>query len=89
MKITDVKVFKVKKSKKNGNLKAFASITFDDAFVVKNLRIVEGTKGLFVSMPSQKGNDDEYYDVAFPITKKLRNEITKAVLESFEDEDEL
>jgi len=85
MKITEVKVFEVKQSKKNSTLKAFASVTFDKEFVVKNLRIIDGEKGLFVAMPSQLGSDNKYYDIAFPITAEFREKITDAVLKEYED----
>lgn len=84
--VTSVKVFefKAKKGKAN-NLKAFASITLNEAFVVTGLKILEGKKGLFVTMPQTSGKDNEYFDVAFPLSKELREEITDAVIAEYED----
>lgn len=83
MKITEVRVFPL--SKKDSNLKAFASITLDDAVCITGIRIVEGKMGLFVSMPQSKDNEGEYHDVAFPITKEAREEMQDAVLDAYED----
>lgn len=82
MKITEVRVFPL--SKKDSTLKAFASITIDDAICITGIRIVEGKLGLFVSMPQSKDNEGEYHDVAFPITKEAREEIQDAVLDEYE-----
>ena len=72
----------------SGKTKGFATITMDDCFVVSGLKIVEGQNGLFVSMPSQK-KKEEYKDVCYPITKEFREQITKVVLDKFNDtEDE-
>lgn len=83
MKITEVRVFPL--SKKDSNLKAFASVTIDDAVCITGIRIVEGKMGLFVSMPQSKDNEGEYHDVAFPITKEAREEMQDAVLDAYED----
>ncbi len=79
MNITDVRVFPVASG---GNLKAFASLTFEESFVVRGIKIVEGKNGLFASMPDRewKGN---YYDVCFPLTNALREEIQESVLSAF------
>jgi len=61
-------------------LKAYASITFDDCFVVRNLRVIEGKRGLFVAMPSKKRKDGTHQDIAHPITKEMREKIENAVL---------
>ena len=82
MKITEVRVFPL--SKKDSNLKAFASITIEDAVCITGIRIVEGKLGLFVSMPQSKDNEGEYHDVAFPITKEAREAIQDAVLDEYE-----
>lgn len=65
-------------------VKAFASITLDDEFVVHDLRIIEGQKGLFVAMPSRKLPNGEFRDVAHPIKPEVREMIQTAVLEEFE-----
>ena len=79
MKITKVRVFLQKEEK----LKAYASIVFDDVFVVDNLRIIKGEKGLMVCMPSRKKNDGTFKDVAHPISNSFRKEIEDAVLEEY------
>lgn len=72
-----------------GNQLANASITLDDAFVIRNLRVMNGSNGLFVSMPPQKGLDkdgkEKFYDAAFPLNKELRGEINKAVLDAYSE----
>lgn len=79
MKITDVRIFPVAR---DGNLKAFASLTFEESFVVRGIKIVEGKNGLFAAMPDRewKGN---YYDVCFPLTNTLREKIQDRVLSAF------
>ena len=65
MNITDVRVRKVTKE---GKMKAVVSITIDDEFVVHDIKVIEGEKGLFIAMPSRKATDGEYRDIAHPIT---------------------
>lgn len=79
MEITDVKIFPRDEAK----LKAFASITFDDSFRVKGLRVVEGSNGLFVAMPSRKLPDGSFEDIAHPLTKEMKDIIQKRVLEEY------
>lgn len=71
-----------------GSTKALASITLDDAFVVSGLKVMNGSNGLFVNMPSQKGTDNDgnvkYYDTAFPLNKELRGEINNVVLDAYQ-----
>lgn len=81
--ITNVSIYP---SQSNTSLKAFATLEIDSAFVVKGIRIIEGKQGLFVAMPSHKGDDGEYYDDAFPITKKAREDINEAILAMYEEE---
>lgn len=66
-----------------GNVKAIASANLDDCFAVKNIRVVEGKNGLFVSMPSYKGQDGEYHDLCFPTTPELRKQLNGAVTEAY------
>lgn len=66
-----------------GSVKATASAYLDDCFVVKNIRVVEGKNGLFVSMPSYKGTDGEYHDLCFPTTPELRKQLNGAVAEAY------
>lgn len=78
----EVSSVRVRRLKSGGTLKAFASVTFDEMFVVHDIRVVEGQKGLFVAMPSRK-TDDGYRDVAHPITSEARHSIHTAVLQAY------
>ena len=80
MKITEVRIF----PKGEEKLKAYAAITFDEVFVVHNLRIVKGEKGLMVCMPSRKKNDGTFKDIAHPITNDFRHELEQVVLGEYE-----
>lgn len=82
--ITNVSIYPINNT--DSNLKAFATLEIDSAFVVKGIRIIEGKSGLFVAMPSHKGDDGEYYDDAFPITKKAREDVNEAILAMYEEE---
>ena len=81
MQITDVRVRKVAKE---GKMKAIVSITIDNEFVVHDIKIIEGDKGLFIAMPSRKAHDGEYRDIAHPINSETRSRIQNAVLEAYE-----
>lgn len=81
MKITDVRVRKITKE---GKMKAIVSITLDDEFVVHDIKVIEGEKGLFIAMPSKKAADGEYRDIAHPINSGTRDTIQKMILESYE-----
>ena len=81
MQITDVRVRKVAKE---GKLKAVVSITMDEEFVVHDIKVIEGEKGLFIAMPSKKAVDGEYRDIAHPINSDTRNTIQKLILEKYE-----
>lgn len=72
-----------------GNLKAYASVNIGSAFAVKNLRIIEGSKGLFVAMPSVKNHKGEYDDIFFPITTESREALNKAVITAYEQKLEM
>lgn len=84
MKITDIRIRLI--SNAESKLKAVASITIDDCFVVHDIKVLEGNQGLFVSMPSRKTPDGEYKDVAHPINTATREEINKLVLARYEEE---
>ena len=84
MKITDVRVRIVKKD--DSKLKAVASVTFDDCFVIHDIKIIEGSDGPFIAMPSRKTNDGEYKDIAHPIKHETREEIIKAILAAYAEE---
>lgn len=81
MKITDVRVRKIAKE---GKMKAIVSITIDNEFVVHDIKVIEGEKGLFIAMPSKKATDGEYRDIAHPINSETREGIQKIILESYE-----
>ena len=82
MQITDVRVRKVEKE---GKMKAVVSITIDDEFVVHDIKVIEGEKGLFIAMPSRKAADGEYRDIAHPINSVTRAEIQQIILTRYEE----
>ena len=82
MKITDVIVRKVAKEWKR---KAVVSITMDDEFVVHDIKVIEGEKGLFIAMPSKKALDGEYRDIAHPINSGTRERIQSIILSRYEE----
>lgn len=81
MKITDVRVRKIAKE---GKMKAIVSITLDEEFVVHDIKVIEGEKGLFIAMPSKKATDGEYRDIAHPINSDTREKIQATILDSYE-----
>ena len=81
MQITDVRVRKVTKE---GKMKAVVSITLDNEFVVHDIKVIEGEKGLFIAMPSRKAADGEYRDIAHPINSETRERIQSIILEKYE-----
>ncbi len=78
MNITDVRVRRVN----GGKVKAYASVTFDDEFVVHNIKVLDGRNGLYVAMPSRKVGD-EFKDVAHPITQQFREKLQSAVIDAY------
>ncbi|MGI6006998.1 MAG: septation regulator SpoVG [Ruminococcus sp.] len=82
MNITDVRVRKVAKE---GKMKAVVSITLDEEFVVHDIKVIEGEKGLFIAMPSRKATDGEYRDIAHPINSQTRERIQNIILEKYEE----
>ena len=80
MQITDVRVRKIAKE---GKMKAIVSITLDDEFVVHDIKVIEGEKGLFIAMPSKKATDGEYRDIAHPINSATREAIQNIILDSY------
>ena len=81
MNITDVRVRKVAKE---GKMKAVVSITIDEEFVVHDIKVIEGEKGLFIAMPSRKTTDGEYRDIAHPINSNTRDMIQTIILNKYE-----
>ena len=82
MKITDVRIRKVAK---DGKMKAVVSITLDGEFVVHDIKVIEGEKGLFIAMPSRKVSDGEYRDIAHPINSSTRDTIQMTILEKYQE----
>ena len=81
MQITDVRVRKITKE---GKMKAIVSITLDDEFVVHDIKVIEGEKGMFIAMPSRKATDGEYRDIAHPINSGTRDMIQRLILDKYE-----
>ncbi|HBT50377.1 MAG: Putative septation protein SpoVG [Caldanaerobacter subterraneus] len=81
MKITDVRV---RKLNDEGRMKAVVSVTFDNEFVVHDIKVIEGQNGLFIAMPSRKTPEGEFKDIAHPINSDTRNKLQKAILEEYE-----
>ena len=82
MNITDVRVRKVAKE---GKMKAVVSITIDDEFVVHDIKVIEGEKGLFIAMPSRKATDGEYRDIAHPINSGTRDKIQTLIIDKYQE----
>lgn len=82
MEITEVKVFPVNEER----LKAYVTITIDNAFVVRDLKIIKGNEGLFVAMPSKKRKDGQFKDIAHPLNQETRDAIEQAVFDAYEKE---
>ena len=81
MNITDVKVF-IRESKQ---LKAFVNIVIDDAFIVRNIKVIEGENGLFVAMPSRRISTGEYRDIAHPINTEARTEVENIIIKKYKE----
>jgi stage V sporulation protein G len=82
MQITDIRIRVVNKESK---MKAIVSVTFDDAFVVHDIKVIEGEKGLFIAMPSKKTPDGEYRDVAHPINVEMRAKVQNMILSKYQE----
>ena len=81
MNITDVRIRKITEE---GKMKAIASITFDNEFVVHDIKVIDGQNGLFIAMPSRKIAEGEYRDVAHPLVSETRNQIKDAILSAYD-----
>ncbi len=81
MKITDVKVF----IRESNQLKAFVNIVIDDAFIIRNIKVIEGENGIFVAMPSRRVSSGEYRDIAHPINTETRNMIEQIIIEKYKE----
>ena len=82
MQITDIRVRKINAE---GRMKAVVSVTFDDAFVVHDIKVIEGQDKLFVAMPSRKTPDGEFKDIAHPINAEMRETLQAAIIQKYEE----
>ena len=82
MHVTDVRVRRIARE---GKMRAVVSITIDNVFVVHDIKVIEGEKGLFIAMPSKKSADGEYRDIAHPINSETRNMLESIILKSYEE----
>jgi stage V sporulation protein G len=85
MNITDVRVRKIDKE---GKMKAVVSVTLDDEFVVHDIKVIEGEKGLFIAMPSRRSADGEFRDIAHPINTATRDHLQAVVLDAYKKAEE-
>jgi len=76
----DVKISTIRPE---GNIKAYASVNLNDCFAVRNVKVVDSSKGLFIAMPSYKAGNGEYKDICFPITKEFREQLNNAVIDAY------
>lgn len=83
MQVTEVRIRKVNQD--GSRMKAVCSVTFDDVFVVHDIKVVEGEKGLFIAMPSKKTPAGEFRDIAHPITSEARQFIQDAILKKYQE----
>ncbi len=81
MDITDVQIFLANEEK----LKAYATITFDDCFIVRDLKIIQGTSGLFIAMPAKRRKDGTFKDIAHPLNQEMRALIEKRVFDAYNE----
>lgn len=82
MELTEIKIFPVNEER----LKAYVTITLNDCFVIRDLKIIQGHSGLFVAMPSKKRKDGQFRDIAHPLNQETREEVEKLVFKAYEDE---
>ena len=82
MQITDIRV---RKLTKEGKMKPVVSVTFDDVFVVHDIKVIDGDKGLFIVMPSRRAGDGEYRDIAHPINSDMRDRLQSEILAKYEE----
>ena len=78
-----LEVSRIHKLDGTGSTKAFCDLSVFDSFIIKGLRVVEGEKGLFVSMPREEGKDGKWYNTVVPVTREIKDEIEKLVLEAY------
>ncbi len=83
MQITDVRIRKIEKE---GKMKAVVSITLDEEFVIHDIKIIEGDKGLFIAMPSRRGSEGDFKDIAHPIRSTTRTQMQKIIIDKYLEE---
>lgn len=86
MEITEVQIKKI--AKENSRMRGIATVILDNEFAVRDIRIIEGTNGLFIAMPSRKKADGEYKDTAHPITKEARKKFEDAIFKAYDEAEE-
>ena len=82
--VVDVAVKRINKLEGDGTLKAFCDVAIADTFLIKGVKVVEGKKGLFVSMPREVGKDGQWYDNVIPLTKEARQQLSEVVLAAYQ-----
>ena len=82
MQVTDVRIRKINSDE--GKMKAIVSVTFDNEFVVHDIKIIEGMNGLFIAMPSRKMGEGDFRDIAHPINSETRNKLQEAIFAEYE-----
>jgi stage V sporulation protein G len=82
MQVTDIRIRRIAKE---GKMKAIVSVTLDDAFVVHDIKVIEGEKGLFIAMPSRRASDGEFRDIAHPINTETREHLQELIFEKYRE----
>jgi stage V sporulation protein G len=85
MEITEVKVYPVRDG---GRLKAYATVVFDKCFIIRDLKVIEGHKGLFVSMPSRRKKDGTFRDIVHPLNSEMRTSIEQQIVQAYKERPE-
>ncbi|MBI3616166.1 MAG: septation protein SpoVG family protein [Candidatus Omnitrophica bacterium] len=83
----EVSVKRINRLNGDGTLKAFCDVTVAELFLIKGVRVVEGKKGLFVSMPQERGKDGNWYDTVIPLTKEARQQVSETVLSAYQSDE--
>ena len=83
----DISEVRVRKVEQGGKLKAYVTVTFDDQFVVHNIKIIEGQEGNFIAMPSRQLSSGEFKDIVHPITSSFREELQATIMKAYEEAD--
>jgi stage V sporulation protein G len=84
--VTEIRIRMIDNDSK---MKAVVSVTFDDVFVVHDIKVIEGTKGIFIAMPSRRSPDGVYRDIVHPINTEFRETLVKQILDKFDEEKEV